>query len=129
MFRLYKAHALPYLERSTPAIFHAHPNSLQLSENVQDMFLEAVSISLKHTLIDLNFAPLSSRRHIGVLGLIHRCQLGFPPPCLANFPQRARSTMCNLSELHPPHDGRVACSVGPNCPMIYRRSIFARVRV
>ena len=28
LIRLYKAHVFPYAERTTPAIFHFHPNSL-----------------------------------------------------------------------------------------------------
>ena len=38
MFHLYKAHMLPYLERSTPAISHAYPNVLVMLDNVQTNF-------------------------------------------------------------------------------------------
>ena len=37
--------------------------------------------------------------------------------------------MYNFSDLSPLHDGQVACTVGPSCPMIYRRSVFALVHV
>ena len=36
--RLYKSHVLPYAERSTPAIFHAHSNVLNVLDRVQDTF-------------------------------------------------------------------------------------------
>ena len=67
MFHLYKAHILPYLERSTPAIFHAQPNVLVMLDNVQDHFLEAVNISAKDALLIFNLAPRATRRHINML--------------------------------------------------------------
>ena len=73
MFHLYKAHILPYLERSTPAIFHAHPNALVMLDNVQTHFLDAVDTSAKDVFLIFNLAPLPTRRHINMFVLIHRC--------------------------------------------------------
>ena len=41
LFRLFKAHVLSYIERSTPAIFHCSPSILCLLDNVQLYFLDA----------------------------------------------------------------------------------------
>ena len=77
-----------------------------------------------------NLALLSSRRHISMLGLIHKYQLGIAPTCLSSFFPRARSTLYNFSDsLSPIHDRQVACHVTPSRPIIFRRSVFALVRV
>ena len=85
LFRLFKAHVLSYIERSTPAISHCCPSILRLLDNVQIYFLDAVQTSLKDALLHFNLAPLSSRRHMAMLGLIHKSQLGIAPDCLSNF--------------------------------------------
>ena len=95
-----------------------------------DHFLNVVGVSLKNALLRFNLAPLSSRRHISLLGLIHKCQLGIAPTCLSRFPQKARSTLHNFnSNFCPVHDHQVACYVTPACPVIFRRSVFVLVRV
>ena len=45
----------------------------------QDKFLEAVGVTAKAALVDFNLAPLSSRRDMAMLGLLHRVQLGLAP--------------------------------------------------
>ena len=93
-------------------------------------FLDAVETSLKDALLHFNLAPLSSRRHISMLGLIHKCQLGIAPTCLSSFFPRARSTLYNFNKnVRPVHDKQIACHVTPSCPIIFRRSVFALVRV
>ena len=127
---VFKAHVLSYIERSTPAIFHCSPSILCLLDNVQLYFLDAVETSLKDALLHFNLAPLSSKRHISMLGLIHKSQLGIAPTCLSSCFPRARSTLYNFSDsLSPIHDRQVACHVTPSCPIIFRRSVFALVRV
>ena len=85
LFRFFKAHVLSYIERSTPAIFHCSPSILCLLDNVQLYFLDVVQTSLKDVLLHFNLAPLGSRRHISMLGLIHKSQFGIAPTCLSNF--------------------------------------------
>ena len=130
VFRLYKAHILPYLERSTPAIFHARPNVLKILDNVQTFFLEAMGVSEKEALINFNLAPLNARRHIGMLGCLHRSQLGKLPNCLSTFFPRARSTMYHYSRgCNPPHDVKIECRVSPFSCIMLRRSVFGLVPV
>ena len=64
-----------------------------------------------------------------MLVLIHRCQLGLAPPCVASFFPRVESTLHKFNFGVPAHDRQVACRVSPGCPIIFRRSIFALVRV
>ena len=64
-----------------------------------------------------------------MLVLIHRCQLGIAPPCVASFFPKAVNTLHKFNIGVPAHDRQVACRVGPGCPTIFRRSVFALVRV
>ena len=85
LIRLYKAHVLPYAERSIPAIFHSPPNSFECLDIVQTNFLEEVQVSLKDALLNFNLAPLSTRRDMSMLNLLHRTQLGVAPLALSSF--------------------------------------------
>ena len=87
LFRLYKAHVLPYAERTTPATFHAHSNVLKMLDRAQESFLDEISVSAKTALLDFNLAPLVARRDIAMLCLLHRTQIGTAPTCLSNFPE------------------------------------------
>ena len=84
---------LPYVERTTPAIFHSHPNSLAWLDRIQDDFLEELQVSKKDALLNFNLAPLSARRSISMLGLLHRTQLGIAPPMLSSF-SRMQKAQC-----------------------------------
>ena len=130
LMRLYKAHVLPYVERTTPAIFHSHPNSLLWLDRIQDDFLEELQVSKRDALLNFNLAPLTARRSISMLGLLHRTQLGIAPPMLSAFFPSAKSTMYNYSVGSTPcHNRQIACYVGPKSPVCFRRSIFGLVRV
>ena len=87
LIRLYKAHVLPYAERSIPAIFHVPPNSFECLDHVQVDFLHELQVFLKDVLLTFNLAPLSTRRDISMLGLLHRTQLSVAPLVLSIFPQ------------------------------------------
>ena len=93
LIRLYKAHVLPYAERTTPAIFHSHPNSLAWLYRIQDDFSEELQVSKTDALLNFNLAPLSARRSISMLGLLHRTQLGIAPPMLSSF-SRMQKAQC-----------------------------------
>ena len=56
-----------------------------LLERIQDDFLEQIHVSISDALLIHNLAPLSARRSISMLGLLHRTQLGIAPPMLCNF--------------------------------------------
>ena len=130
IFRLYKAHVLPFIERSTPAIFHACSSILRLLDNVQSNCLDVVQSSSKDVLLQFNLAPLHCRRHIGMLGLIHKTQLGLAPSCLSQFFPKASSTLYKFSVgCRPVHDRQVACHASSSCPVIFKRSVFALVQV
>ena len=76
---LYKAHLLSFLEYRTPAIYHATREVLSRVDSVQSRFLQNAGISEIDALVHFHLAPLSVRRDIAMLGVIHRAVLGKGP--------------------------------------------------
>ena len=85
---LYKAHLLSYLEYRTPAIYHATRAELCRLDAVQSRFLRDVSVDDVTALINFHLAPLSTRRDIAMLGLIHRTVLSKGPKQFTSFFRR-----------------------------------------
>ena len=85
LMRLYKSQVLSYLESATPAIFHAAPSHLFLLDRIQRRFIRAVSLDECEALEEFRLAPLTARRHMAMLGLLHRIVLGIAPAQLADL--------------------------------------------
>ena len=84
----YKAHLLSYLEYRTPAIYHATRVVISRLDAVQSRFLRDIGVDDVTALVNFHLAPLSTRRDIAMLGLIHRTILGKGPSHFADFFQR-----------------------------------------
>ena len=91
MFRLYKAEILSFIESRTAGIHHAAVSNLACIDRVQRRFLSEMSTSEHEALTKWNLAPLSCRRHIAMLGLLHRVAW-----------RRAPAALCDLFALKPP---------------------------
>ena len=66
-------------------MYHACDTSLMALEHVQDKLLEAAGMNSVDALNACNLAPLSSRRDMALLGLIHRTVLGSGPGHFKKF--------------------------------------------
>ena len=82
---LYKAHLLSFLEYRTPAIYHATRALLDRLDAVQSHFLRDIGVDEVNALVHFHLAPLSSRRDMAMLGLIHRTVLGKGPQQFKEF--------------------------------------------
>ena len=82
---LYKAQLLSFIEYRTAAIYHACDSALASLDRIQDKLLEAAGASRAEALGAFNLAPLSARRDIALLGLIHRAVLGRGPQHFREF--------------------------------------------
>jgi hypothetical protein len=107
---LYKAHLLGYIEYRTPAIYHATQVVLDRLDAVQSRFLRKAGVSEVDALVNFRLAPLSVRRDIAMLGVIHRSVLGRGPEQFhAHFVKKAsyegkhRRQLCDPRETlkHP----------------------------
>lgn len=97
---LYKAQLLSFIEYRTPAIYHASCSALAPVDGVQRRFLKETCVSDEDALFVFHLAPLSVRRDIAMLGVIHRTVLGGGPSQfrelfklapLSGLPARTRS--------------------------------------
>ena len=75
MVRLYKAQLLGYIEYRTSAIYHATKDVLEPVDAVQKRFLKELGLTDVSALLEFNLAPLTTRRDIAMLGVIHRAVL------------------------------------------------------
>lgn len=85
LISIYKTKILSFIEARTPAIYHACSTHLQKLDAVQTRFLRDLGLSEKQALINFNLAPLSTRRDVAMMGLIHRTVLGKGPPHFREF--------------------------------------------
>ena len=91
---------LGYLEYRTPAVYHATKDVLKRLDNVQYRFLRDAGVDELSALFHFHFAPLSTRRDIALLGVIHRCVLGKGPPHFKQFFKGADVTAAHRHRFH-----------------------------
>ena len=85
LMTLYKTQLLPFIEYQTAAIYHACSSSLALLDDVQAKLLAAAGVTPIEALVSCRLAPLSCRRDMALLGLIHRTVIGKGPRHFQNF--------------------------------------------
>ena len=83
LFGLYKCQVLSYVESGMVAYYHAAPSLLHRIDRIQDRFLREIGVTPEESLEKHRLAPLTSRRDIGMLGLLHKIVLGEAPSQLA----------------------------------------------
>ena len=72
---LYKAKILSFVECRTAAIYHTCDSHLEHLDRLQRWFLREIGVSELEALHVFHLAPLTSRRDIAMLGLVHRTVL------------------------------------------------------
>ena len=77
LITLFKSHVLFYVEYRTPAFLHASSSLLHPIDHLFDRLLSYTGVSYCDALIHFNLGPLSVRRDIAALGIIHRAVLFF----------------------------------------------------
>ncbi len=85
LVKLYKAQVLSYIESKTAAIHHAAPSVLDAIDRVQRRFLREIGLTEVEALLHYKLAPLSARRDIAMIGLLHRASHGRAPAPLADL--------------------------------------------
>ena len=79
---------MSYLEYRTPAIYHATRAILRRLDTVQTRFLKVIGVDEVTALNKFHLAPLTTRRDIAMLGLIHRTAMGKGPAQFKEFFKR-----------------------------------------
>lgn len=127
---MFKSHIVSYLEYRTPGIYHACSSILKEIDDVQRRFLEQLGLSEEDAFMHFNLAPLSVRRDIAMLGVIHRAALRKGPPALWPFFRLDASTHLRVSARGGGrHSMHLVEETGDRRLEIVRRSIFGLVVV
>ena len=82
---LYKSQVLSSIEYRTAGIYHACDTLLAPLDAIQSSYLSDLGLDSKDALFGFNLAPLTTRRDIAMLGIIHRAVLGRGPPQFRKF--------------------------------------------
>ena len=68
----YKARVLSYIEYRTAAVYHATDSVLEPLNKVQEGYLRRLGLTEVESLMEFRLAPLSCRRDMAMLGVLHR---------------------------------------------------------
>ena len=74
-------------------MYHATRSVLKKLDKCQDVFLREISLTPEEALVDHNLAPLTMRRDVAILGLIHRAAIGRGPPQLREMLRRRKGSL------------------------------------
>ena len=77
-------------------MYHACDSLLHGVDAIQDRLLDHLGITAKQALFEFHLAPLSARRDIPMLGLVHKAVLGKAPPQFSQFFKLANSADTNV---------------------------------
>lgn len=75
LLRMFKSHILSFIEYRTPALMHASSSVLKPLDHILERFLNDLGVLSLDALLAFNLAPLSTRRDMSALGVIHRAIL------------------------------------------------------
>ena len=114
----YKQQVLSFIEYRTGAIYHATTTVLNQLDRTQDNFFRELGIDSTAALMDFNLAPLSMRRDIALLGILHRAALGEGPPQFREYFRREEGSLRLVDLLE-----------NKTLSPLMRRSILGLVRV
>ena len=114
----YKQQVLSFIEYRTSAIYHATTTALHHLDRLQDKFLRELGVTREAALIDFGLAPLSMRRDIALLGLLHRAAIGKGPTHFQSHFRRTEGTLF-LND--------ILANTRPS--LLMKRSIWGLVRI
>ena len=125
----FKTHLLCVLESSNAAVYHASDTALAPLRRIMDHFLEDLNMDPATAFVDYNLAPLDLRRDIGMLGLLHKCQLGLAHPWLMSLFPPATVEPSGTRYSDKRHDRQILERCKGKFLEMTRNSLFGLVRV
>ena len=129
MVGLWKAHVLSFIEYRTAGIFHAADSHLCRVDALQSVFLHDLGLSEFDALLHFRLAPLSTRRDIAILGIIHRCVLGLGPAHFRRYIVFAEPPPRHLRSVVQRHSLQLQSMVDGTQKEITRRSLLGMIDV
>jgi hypothetical protein len=89
----YEQQIFSFIEFRTGAIYHATKTVLRQLDHQQDRFLRELGVTPEAAIFDFNLAPLTMRRDIAMLGLLHRAALGEGPSQFRTYFTRQQGSL------------------------------------
>ena len=132
LIQQFKSHVLGLLESFTSGIYHAISTELLRIDQILLYFIHELDLTLEECLLKYNLAPLSTRRDIAILGLLHRIR---HKRCHSNLSQLFRFAVSDevlpRSARHPPLHVHQFYNRHPitHAPTLYDRSLFGQLRI
>ena len=93
---MFKCQILFFLEGATPAVYHAAPSVLKQLDDILSSFLDHIGISEESAILDFNLAPLSMRRDLAMLALLHKVSIGTAPQPIGELFKPRSGTLDSL---------------------------------
>ena len=90
LINLWKSHILSYIEYRTAAWYHACETSLAPLDRCLTSFLHSIGVDTISALMKFNLAPLTARRDMAMLAIIHRTVLQQGPEAFSAFIRSSR---------------------------------------
>jgi len=126
----FKAHALPHIEGSTGAVFHASSTQLSRIDVIQESFIRELGISDRDAFLQHNLAPSRLRRNIAALGLIHKVVIGKAHPALKDFFPSKDARSCHPTRLSTHrHTQQVQDFCDGSQSQQFQHSLFGMVKI
>ena len=107
LINLWKSHILSYIEYRTAAWYHACETSLAPLDRCLTSFLHSIGVDTISALMKFNLAPLTARRDMAMLAIIHRTVLQQGPEAFSAFIRVRDPTSLRRSERHRRRTSRV----------------------
>ena len=123
MVGFFKVHVLSYLEYRTPALYHACSTDLLSLDRVLANLLRQIGVSDVEALFEFRLAPLTSRRDMAMLAIIHRALIGEGPPIFRKY-FRLQNSSDRRSDRLQRHPRQIVTEFGGNGGAVFKRSIF-----
>jgi hypothetical protein len=114
----YKQQILNVIEYRTGALYHTTTTLLQRLDKIQESFLRQLGLDEESALLDHNLAPLSMRRDIAMLAILHRAAIGEGPPQFREHFYRRQGSLHLVDPL-----------ADQSASLLMRRSIWGLVRI
>ena len=128
MVNLWKSDVLSYIEYRTPAVYHSSATILLKMDKLQKSYLADLGLSELDSLVHFRLAPLSARRDMAMLGVIHRSVLGLGPPQFHEF-VRPPWRWVRRQTLRQRHRFHLEDVMDSRHLLTYRNSFFGLLRV
>ena len=124
----FKAHVLSFIEYRTPALYHVCSTDLVELDRVLSNLLRQVGIDDVEALFEFRLAPLTCRRDIAMLGIIHRTLSGEGPPVFREHFRLSDSTFRRSDRLQR-HRRQIVTQFEGNELAVFKRSMFGLTRI